>query len=157
MHWPALITEQDVTALCVAQCEATHVRVDLGKQPLHSSKRHILRNRMQSHRNSISYVLRPKHGLPCPRDHSGDPMAASRSAVSTSLLRYFFGSSKRRSSTALHQCTNGMSWQFASAVSRVVLPSCTTHAAAESVEQAAMLQVRGGMSEVITSHIVTDR
>lgn len=42
---------------------------------------------------------------------------------------------------------------------RVVLPSCTTHAAAESVEpeQAAMLQVRGGMSEVITSHIATDR
>ena len=42
-----------------------------------------------------------------------------------------------------------MSWQFASAVSRVVLPSCTTHAAEESLEQAAMLQVRGGLSEVI--------
>ena len=31
MHWPTLIAEQDVTVLCVAQREATHVRADLGK------------------------------------------------------------------------------------------------------------------------------
>ena len=81
-------------------------------------------------------------------------MAASRSAVSTSLLRCFFEEKVINSPAQVHQ------WYVLAICqrrARVVLPSCTTHAAAESVEQAAMLQVRGGMSEVITSHIVTDR
>jgi hypothetical protein len=129
----------------------------LGKQPLHSSKRHTIA--IQSHAVAPKqHLLRSQtkaRFLPCPRDHSEDQWPpASRTAVSTSLLRYFFEEKVINSPAPVHQWY-GMA--ICQRRARVVLPSCTTHAAAESVEQAAMLQVRGGMSEVITSHIVTDR
>lgn len=128
-----------MTVLFTAQCGSTNGRAGLGKRPLHSSKRaiklhavapkqHFLRSQTEARFAMLSGPLgRPNGRLPFFRGHEHAPIFLRRKG---------------------HQqpCTDApmvLSLAIREHRSRVGLASCTTHAAEESAEQAAMLQVRG--------------